>query len=123
MARLNLRRYDVQARVSVVLSGVSIIFVLGMALAIFLSGGGGGFDWTTKTILYRTGSLRWFGLLGSAAAAAALSLAGLSFGANSAGQRRNDKQTFSWIGFFTGAFSLTVVILLLTLFLMRGDRV
>ena len=123
MPKLNLRRYDVQARVSVGLSAVSVIFVVAAIAAVFTPSGGGGYDWSTNTIAYRSGSLRWVALMGSAAVAVALSLTGLSFGANSAGQRRNDRQTLSWIGFFVGAGTLLLTILLLTLFLMRGDPV
>ena len=123
MPKLNLRRYDVQARVSVGLSAVSVVFVIAAIAAVFAPSGGGGYDWSTNTIVYRSGSLRWVALMGSAAVAVALSLTGLSFGANSAGQRRNDKQKLSWIGFFVGAAMLLLTILLLTLFLLRGDPV
>ncbi len=118
MPRLNLRRYDVQARVSVVVSSASALFVIATAVLVFWPGR---VDWEAWTIAYRLGSARWLAVMGCGALAALLSLTGLSFGANSAGQRRNDKQTQSWIGFFAGAFCLTLTILLLVIFLLRGD--
>jgi len=52
-----------------------------------------------------------------------LSITGFGLGLNSVGQRRNDKQRMSWIGFFVGAavFSLTLIIFFL--FRARGEMI
>ncbi len=118
MARFNVRRYDHQATLSLILSAVSMVFVVGTALLVFRN-----FNLETMTISYKTGSTRWMLLMACAGLSGLLSLLGLSFGANSAGQRRNDKQKQSWIGFFIGAFVLTVTIILLAFFFMRGEAV
>ena len=118
MARFNLRRYDNQATLSLILSAVSIVFAVGTALLVFRH-----FDLETKTIGYKPGGLRWILLMAFAGLSGMLSLLGLSLGANSAGQRRNDKQKQSWIGFFIGAFVLTVTIILLAFFFIRGEAV
>lgn len=117
MPRLNLRRYDVQARVSVVLSCASILCVAAMAACI----ANAHIDWEYYLIRYRPGGPRWLAVMASAGLATLLSLSGLSLGANSAGQRRNDKQRHSWVGFFVGVISLTITLLLLTLFLLRAE--
>lgn len=118
MARLNLRRYDVQASVSLFLSAASVVFVIGTAVLLFYR-----YDADSRTVLYMIGTPRWFLLMACAGLAGLLSLLGLSLGANSAGQRRNDKQTRSWIGFFIGAFVLTMTIILLAIYLVRGEAV
>ena len=118
MARLNLRRYDVQASVSLYLSAASVVFVMGAAFMLFYR-----YDPESRTVIYMVGTPRWFLLMACAGLAGLLSLLGLSLGANSAGQRRNDKQKRSWIGFFIGAFVLTMTIILLAIYVVRGEPV
>ncbi len=52
-----------------------------------------------------------------------LGVGGFGFGLNSAGQRRNDRQQLSWLGFFAGAAVLCVAVVLLFIFISRGEQV
>ncbi len=118
MAKLSLRRYDVQARVSVILSIVSLVFLVGLTALIFRYPK---LLIQEKVILYNPRGLRMpliyiFGLT-----ALGLGIAGFGLGLNSAGQRRNDKPTHSWIGFFLGAGSITFTLILLYLFKAWGE--
>lgn len=115
MPTMNLRRYDVQATYAFALSLLSVAPFLG-ALVLAATR----FDPVLAQIRY--GSQGRF--VGAFAACVLVSMApsALAFvlGWNSAGQRRNDKQTRSWAGFFLGGFILTLnFILLLTFYKLR----
>ena len=108
MARPSLRRYDVQAKYSVI---VSIAAVLPLLAAVFATLSR--YQPQLRAIQY--GQAGWFklGFLMCIAAAIFLSVAGAGLGFNSAGQRRNHDQRKSWTGFFigTGVLSITIIVL------------
>lgn len=116
MPKLSLRRYDVQARISVILSGVSLFFVLVLAALILQH-----LVFKEKVIPYNPKTLRMPLIYCTGLAALGLGIAGFGLGLNSAGQRRNDKPTQSWIGFFMGAGAITLALILLFLFKSWGD--
>jgi len=99
-------------------SAASAIFAVATGVLVFWPGR---VDWDMFTIGFRTGSPRWFLIMGCAGLACMLGLLALGLGANSAGQRRNDKQKQSWIGFFVGAFAMTLTIVFMTIFMLRGE--
>ena len=115
MARWNLRRYDVQARVSVVLSLASVVCLAALAVAIATA------SWQDNRILYQSGTLRVPAVYVCGLLAIGFGAGGFGFGLNSAGQRRNDRTTQSWLGFFLGAASITFAVILLILFLLWGE--
>ncbi len=114
MANFSLRRYDTQARVSMIVSLASCISLLGMILVLLRR-----FDFTEFTILY--GPPTRYAVLGSGALTILLAAIGFGMGLNSVGQRRNEKPLFSWIGFFVGAGVLCVALALFFLFQVRGE--
>jgi len=116
MAKFSLRRYDIQARVSLIVSLASLFALMGMAGVIFRR-----FSLEDWTINY--GLPTKYAAYASTLATLALSITGFGFGLNSVGQRRNDKQQLSWIGFFVGAGVLTMALILFALFRIRGESV
>jgi hypothetical protein len=116
VAKFSLRRYEDQAWFSVLLSSVSIPPFIAMAGFILKN-----MDWQEKMLYY--GSRGRAGILLCAVLALMLSSIGFGFGLNSAGQRRNEKQRLSWIGFFLGALVLTLTLVVLAGFYWRGEPV
>lgn len=115
MAKFSLRRYETQARASLVVSLASVVSLCGLIVLIARN-----FGWRELVILYGNPAYR---LMIYAAALVTMGLAtlGLGFGFNSAGQRRNDKPQLSWMGFFIGAVVLCLVVVLLFFFQTRSE--
>ncbi len=114
MAKFSLRRYDSQALVSVLLSALAVVPLIAMAYFMIQN-----FEWEAQIVIY--GPTRRIAIFGAAAAAIGLAVLGSGFGFNSAGQRRNDKGRYSWLGFFTGAAVISLTFGLLALFFIRGE--
>jgi len=111
------RRYDVQATYAMIFSLVGVPTCL--AAGVFLIQR---YDSKMGQIVY--GSKGMF--VPALAVCLALSLlpafVGFLFGLSSAGQRRNDKQSRSWIGFFVGGLVCTLdVIMVLAFVLLRFE--
>lgn len=115
MAKFSLRRYDTQARASVVISLASVASLLGMVVILIRN-----FDWTELTIVYGNQAYRLM-VFGAAFVTMCLAAFGFGFGFNSAGQRRNDKPQLSWTGFFISAAVLCLTIVLLFFFQTRTE--
>ena len=116
MAKFSLRRYDTQARVGVIISLLSIAPLMGLVALI---------GWKmemSEWVLYY-GPRFSLAFYPTTLAALGLSTIGLGFGFNSAGQRRNDKQKLSWIGFFVGVAVLCLTLILFVLFRLRAEPV
>jgi hypothetical protein len=116
VAKLSLRRVEDQARVSVVLS---LLSVLPWAAATF---------WILRKFDYKEFMFYYSprtraGVMICAVVAILLSAIGFGLGLSSAGQRRNDKQQWSWVGFFTGAIVLTLTFVILAVFMVRGEAI
>jgi hypothetical protein len=75
-------------------------------------------DPSIMKISYSAHGVFMYALLACVALAAALSVTGIALGVNSAGQRRNEKQRQSWLGFFLGAAGLSATIVLLAAFMI-----
>ena len=114
VAKFSLRRYDVQARFSMILSLVSVVTLVGMVAVIMRR-------LDTEAWLIHYGKPTQMALYGSALVTLALAVSGFGFGLNSVGQRRNDKPQLSWIGFFVGAGVLCLALILLAFFRFRGE--
>ncbi len=106
MARSSLRRFDVQAKWSLVFSVLAALICLALAVLLVRNWHSG-----LNQIVFRE-SLFKIMVAGSAGLSMLLAVFGTALGFNSAGQRRNDKQRLSWIGFFlgSGVFTLAVVL-------------
>ena len=113
MALDRLRRYDVQATYACALSLLSIVPALGGLLLTYRN-----YHNDLGQIIYgEKGSF-----LPALATCVLTSLipagVGFALGWSSAGQRRNDKPTRSWVGFFTGGAVLTLDLILVVAFVM-----
>ena len=113
VAKFSLRRYDTQAQVSVLVSLASVVSLAGVAFVIFQQ-----FRWDELVIYY--GPNRKLAVMLGTAITLLLSAIGLAMGFNSVGQRRNEKQGWSWIGFFIGAGVFCAAIVIFALFRLRG---
>ena len=108
-----LRRYDVQATYACVLSMVSIpLFFAAVSLILR------NLDWDLRQIVYRSEGLFLPALAVCVLASMAAAALGFLFGWSSAGQRRNDRQIRSWVGFFVGGTILTFDTILAIAFFM-----
>jgi len=115
---LNLRKVDNQATTSAVLSLSSVFFVIGLAVLVFRH-----VDWETLSIFYKGGTLRMPAIGICGLLALGLSVLGFGFGISSAGERRNQKNHLSWLGFFIGAFVICVTLILLATFFFWKESV
>ena len=99
------RKYDVQARYSLIISLASIVPLAAAGYSSLTR-----YDPALRAIQYGdTGFFKpaFLACIGTACLLAAI---GASLGLNSAGQRRNTAQRKSWIGFFIGAAVLSASI-------------
>ena len=114
MGKFSLRRYEDQAKVSVAASLVSVVTLLGLTGIVLRR-----MVWSEFAVFYGGPTMR--GIIGAAAITFLLSVVGFGFGYNSVGQRRNERQGLSWLGFFVGAAVLVLTIGLSALVYLRGE--
>ncbi len=113
MGFMSLRRFDVQARLAPVVAGISVLPLAGAGFGVIKR-----FNRDLGQIVYGSGS--WFEVAFMVCVLSAMLLGGVAFllGWSSAGQRRNDKPTRSWVGFFLGGAVATFGLVLLIAFYM-----
>jgi len=104
------RRYDVQAKWSVILSTASVVVLL-MVVVIL----GRNYQPGIRRILFGNPVYQMM-VMGGSAMTMLLSGLGLILGLSSAGQRRNERQKQSWAGFFLGTAVLSLAIIVLVAF-------
>ena len=117
-ARLNLRKVETQATLSIMLSLSSVFFLLGLGVLVVRH-----LDWETKSIFYVSGTLRIMAMAFCGFLSMTLSVFGFGFGISSAGQRRNQKSHLSWTGFFVGAFVMCMTLVMLATFYLWKEPV
>jgi hypothetical protein len=107
---INLRRFEVQAKLSVGASIVGLVMCLLMIPMVFryLQPG--------LMIYYNPESYRMLMILVMGGLAGVFGCVGFGLGFNSAAQRRNERSSLSWLGFFLGAAAMCIAILLLAIF-------
>ncbi len=107
MALPRFRRFDVQARYSLIISAASIV-----PLALAAIAGVMRYDPELRAIRFAKSGAFKPAFLICIALACLLAAIGAAMGFNSAGQRRNTLQRQSWTGFFLGmvALSLSIVV-------------
>jgi len=108
----SLRRYDVQARYAVGLAFAAVPAFLAASVLMIRN-----YQGDIRQIVYGSNAYA-FVLLCCIAVCGLLSAVGCILGFNSAGQRRNDAQRLSWIGFCLGLALLTGSLILGIAFLM-----
>ena len=116
MAKFSLRRFDTQARASVVLSLASAVTLLGQIAMVLRN-----VDWDGMIISH--GNRYRMAMMAATAITLLLAAGGFGLGFNSVGQRRNDKQSLSWLGFFVGAGVLCVTLIVFVFFWQRGELI
>lgn len=109
----SLRRFDVQAAYSLVLSLISIPPLIAAVIAVISR-----YNADLGQIIYGAKGRFLLAFLGAVGVSSALGALGFFLGWNSAGQRRNERQSRSWIGFFVGGAVLTGNVILLIAFCM-----
>lgn len=115
MALGSLRRFEVQARVSVVLAVISV-FPLVIAAALVYRN----YHSELGQIVYGAEGRFVPLFLGMVLCSLIPAFLGFVLGWNSAGQRRNDKPMRSWVGFFVGGGVVTLdIILMLAFYVLR----
>lgn len=114
MAKFSLRRFDSQAQASVLLAVAAVVTLAGQAFIVLQ-------NLDTSELIIPYGSNRKMAVFAATGITILLSLFALGFGYNSVGQRRNDKQAWSWLGFFGGAAILSLAIIVFVLFYLRGE--
>ena len=114
MAKFSLRRYETQARMSLIVGILSSVCLLMLGYLVFRNA-----DLTEWVIYY---GQRWRGRAVQAMGALTVlsGIFALGFGLNSAGQRRNTRPRESWLGFFLGAGVICFAIVLVFVFRQRG---
>lgn len=103
MSNLSLRRFDVQANVGVVLSAGALVLAGAATYAVWTR-----YNPEMRAIPYGSKSWLYPAILACVASSLVLAFVGTALGANSAGQRRNERQGRSWLAFLLG---LTAVVL------------
>jgi hypothetical protein len=105
------RRFDVQARYSLLISLASIV---PLALAAYAAAAR--YDHQLRAIEFGTKSFFRPAFLACVALSLGLAAIGAALGFNSAGQRRNHLQSWSWMGFFVGMAALSSSVIVLAAF-------
>lgn len=93
----SLRRYDVQAKVALLISVLSALSLAALGVILLRN-----YQPDLRAIQFGTRSLYGPIVFGTTAVTMLLSFTGVVMGFNSAGQRRNEMQARSWIAFFLG---------------------
>ena len=114
MGKFSLRRYEDQAKVSVAASLVAVVTLLALIVIVVRR-----IVWSELAIFY--GGPTRMGIMSAVAVTLLLSVIGFGFGINSVGQRRNEKQGLSWLGFFVSAAVLVLTIGVSAFVHFRGD--
>lgn len=114
MAKLSLRRYDVQAKVSLVIAVLSFLGMCALGLLMHHR-----YNPQMKMFIYGSKTLYAPAIYLTTAITMLLAATAAAMGANSAGQRRNDATRLSWAGFFVGAIVLAATIILFFMFFMN----
>lgn len=109
----SLRRYDVQAKVGLIVSCAAVLCVAGLVGLILRN-----FQRDLGIIVYSPKSMFGPAVFLMTAATFLLGGIGAALGANSAGQRRNEYSKRSWAAFFIGAASISLTIILFVAFWM-----
>jgi hypothetical protein len=111
VAKFSLRRHEDQATVSVILSMLALFGLIPLALVVFRN-----VNFEQRWIIYNPKTARVMVVLVGAAFSGGLAFLGFVLGINSAGQRRNSRQAFSWLGFAVGAAVMLAAFLMLACF-------
>ena len=111
MARASLRRFDVQAKVSLYISCIAVLCMVALVVLLLRN-----FEGEMRVVVYGAGTLFAPVILGITALTLLLGAVGAAMGANSAGQRRNHLSKRSWAGFLLGCATMSATIIVFAMF-------
>jgi hypothetical protein len=114
VAKFSLRRYETQAAVSVGAAVAAAVMLGGLTFLVMQH-----FDFGELALYY--GPTRRMVILAATAVTLLVSVIGFGFGINSVGQRRNEQQNRSWLGFFVSAVVFCLTLVVFALFFFRGE--
>ncbi len=115
MAKFSLRRFEDQARASVLLGIVACVNLVAQVIMVFRH-----IDTSAWVIMYGNTTRKYLVLL-TTAACLLMGAAAVGLGYNSAGQRRNEKGQLSWLGFFMGAGVVCLAVICYFVFHTRSE--
>lgn len=108
----NFRLYDTQAKAALIFGIVGIFCIAALTVFVFRN-----FSWAEKEIYYNSkqgfGKYRPYLVQGTTAISVVIGFAAGMLGFNSLGQKRNNKQSFSWMGLLMGTLSVSLAVILL----------
>ena len=110
--------HETQAKLSLVLAVIGGLCALALIVCVFYH-----FDFEEFTAKYKTGTLRFFVILGSTALGIAASAIGFFVALNSAGQKRNRLSSLAWTTFFVNAVAGTVTVCVFVIFWFAKEQV
>jgi tellurite resistance protein TehA-like permease len=117
VAKFSLRRFEDQAKASIVLGIVACVSLVVQAAMVFRH-----VDWSDVVIIYGNPSRRYL-VLATTAISFLIGVSALGLGLNSAGQRRNEQPKLSWAGFFLGAGVICLTVIIFMLFYLRSEYI
>jgi len=116
VAKFSLRRYENQALVSLAASLASVVTLAGLLFLIIRR-----MSIQEMAVFY--GPPTRMAILLATAVTGLLAVIGFGLGINSVGQRRNERQSLSWMGFFVSSAVLVLTIGVFAFFFFRGESV
>jgi hypothetical protein len=111
VSKASLRRYDAQAKTSVIVSVAGAAGMLALLFMIIRN-----YQSDMNSIIYSAKSSYQLMVLLLTAVTMLLAATAIAMGANSAGQKRNEKGRLSWLGFFIGGGTLSGAVILFAAF-------
>ena len=115
MTKFSLRRFEDQAKASVVLGIVACVSLVAQATMVFRH-----IDTSQWVIIYGNMNRKYLVMI-TTAICLLIGVAALGLGFNSAGQRRNEKPQWSWTGFFLGAAVICFAVIFFVVFRTRSE--
>ena len=115
MTKFSLRRFEDQAKASVVLGIVACVGLVVQAIMVFRH-----IDTNEWAIMYGNPTRKYLVMI-TTAISLLVGVAALGLGYNSAGQRRNEKPQLSWTGFFLGAGVICFAVIFFVVFRTRSE--
>ncbi len=111
MSKGSIRRFDVQAKVSLLISAAGVVGLLALAYLLYRN-----YHADMKVVMYGRKGMYGPIIFILTAITLLMSATGAAIGANSAGQRRNEYTRRSWAAFFIGAATISLTIIAFSVF-------
>jgi amino acid transporter len=106
VGKLSIRRFDVQAKISLIVSVVAALGVVGLVMLIIRN-----YNSEMQVVLYSRKGMFAPAVYLTTAITLLLAATGAAIGANSAGQKRNEFTRRSWLAFFIGIATISATII------------